>query len=119
MRRAQRAALKAQGITKSGNTRRKVRAARHAADKIRLTESNAKIQELTARIVELEAGATARASPPTGKHTVRRPNGAATPKTLAWPKAASAAPASPPAPVTGHHTSEAVVSAGSARRLPP
>ncbi len=54
-RRAQRAALKAQGITKSGNTKRKSRAARNVSDQIRLVEAEAKIEEFTARFGVISA----------------------------------------------------------------
>ena len=50
--RAKRAAL---GIKKSGNITRKVRDARNAADKLGPAEANAKVQESTARVAELEA----------------------------------------------------------------
>ena len=54
-RRAQRAELAALGIKKSGNITRKVRDARNAADKLGPAEANAKVQEFTARVAELEA----------------------------------------------------------------
>ena len=93
-RKAQRAEWKAEGVSKAGNLKRKVRAARNIRDRERLLASEAKVVELQARIKVLGEGA--QAAPPSDaslgppeEHTGRR--------TLAWPLAASVAPVSPPA----------------------
>ena len=91
---AKRAAAKARGIKKNGNTKRKTRAARNANDKIRREQAEAAVKKL-------EEGAQA----PEGEHPAlncdspdRSPL-AAIPKRLVWPAAAASEPAPPPAPV--------------------
>ena len=91
-RKAQRAERKAEGVSKSGNLRRKVRAARNVRDRERLLASEAQVAELQSQLKVLVEGAQAAspsdASPgPPEEHTGRR--------TLAWPSAAAVAPVLP------------------------
>jgi len=91
---AQRAEAIALGIKNSGNVKRKTRAARNGNDKLRRTEAEAKVRELTARNKALEAeNAELR------RAISDRASLAAAPKRLVWPAAAASEPDPPSAPV--------------------
>ena len=80
-RKAQRAIKKAQGhYSKTGSTKRKIRAAKNTVVRDRLAASEAKVAQLAAENDELKAKARAGSAKP-----------------LSWPAAASVRAASPPA----------------------
>jgi hypothetical protein len=91
---ARRAEAKALGITKSGNTKRKTRAARNANDRLRREEAEAAVKKLT----EVVKGSVAE-NPASNRASSDRPPKTAAPRGLTWPAAAASAPAPPPVPV--------------------
>ena len=91
---AQRAEAIALGIKNSGNAKRKTRAARNGNDKLRRTEAEAKVKELTTRVKALEADDALRSA-----NSDRSPLTSA-PRGLVWPAAAATAPAPQPAPAS-------------------
>ena len=95
-RKALRAEQKAEGVSKSGNLKRKVRAARNIRDRERLLASEALVAELQAKLKVLVEGA--QAEPPRDA-SPGPPEERAGRRTLAWPLAAAIAPVSPLAPI--------------------
>ena len=95
-RKALRAEQKAEGVCKSGNLKRKVRAARNTRDRERLLASEAQVAELQAKLQALVEGA--QAEPPRDP-SPGPPEERAGRRALAWPPAAAIAPVSPPASI--------------------
>jgi hypothetical protein len=91
---AKRAEAIALGIKNSGSIKRKTRAARNVNDKLRRTEAEAKVRELTARNKALEAENAELRRAISDSASL-----AAAPKRLVWPAAAASEPDPPSAPV--------------------
>jgi hypothetical protein len=91
---AKRAEAIALGINKSGNVKRKTRAARNVNDRIRREEAETEVRKLTDCVKGLEAEKSTLNSASSD-----RPPATASFRGLVWPAAAASAPAPPSAPV--------------------
>ena len=90
---AKRAEAIALGIKKSGNVKRKTRAARNVNDRIRREEAETEVRKLTDCVKGLEAGKSTLDSASSDRFPLT-----SAPRGLVWPAAAATAPASQPAP---------------------